>query len=42
VSGTTSLGWDVLDSPETPGGCWGDSAIETRLVSSSDGAVGRL
>jgi cold shock protein len=27
------LGWGVLDSPETPGGCWTHfSAIETRRV----------
>ena len=27
------LGWGVLDSPETPGGCWAHySAIETPLI----------
>jgi CspA family cold shock protein len=30
------LGWGVLDSPETPGGCWTHySVIETRRVGSS-------
>ena len=30
------LGWGVLDSPETPGGCWTHYAvIETRRVASS-------
>ena len=30
------LGWGVLDSPETPGGCWTHySVIETRRVESS-------
>ena len=30
------LGWGVLDSPETPGGCWTHCAvIETRRVASS-------
>lgn len=31
------LGWGVLDSPETPGGCWAHfSTIETREIASSD------
>jgi CspA family cold shock protein len=33
------LGWGVLDSPETPGGCWTHfSNIETPYVGSVDGA----
>jgi CspA family cold shock protein len=32
------LGWGVLDSAETPGGCWTHfSAIETPYVGSVDG-----
>jgi len=32
------LGWGVLDSPETPGGCWIHySAIETRLLAPVEG-----
>ena len=32
------LGWGVLDSPETPGGCWTHfSNIETPYVASVDG-----
>jgi CspA family cold shock protein len=36
-----ALGWGVLDSPETPGGCWTHYAvIETRrAVSSHEGEV---
>ena len=31
-------GWGVLDSPETPGGCWTHcSVIETRRAASSHG-----
>jgi CspA family cold shock protein len=33
------LGWGVLDSPETPGGCWTHfSAIDTPLLGQIDGA----
>jgi CspA family cold shock protein len=31
-------GWGVLDSPETPGGCWTHySVIETPLISLAEG-----
>jgi CspA family cold shock protein len=34
------LGWGVLDSPETPGGCWVHfSMIVTPIVSASPGRV---
>ena len=33
------LGWGVLDSPDTPGGCWTHfSNVETPSVGSADGA----
>ena len=33
------LGWGVLDSPETPGGCWAHySVIESRLLAQVDGS----
>jgi len=33
------LGWGVLDSPETPGGCWTHySTIHTRPLGQVDGA----
>lgn len=33
------VGWGVLDSPETPGGCWTHyTAIDTPLVGRIDGA----
>lgn len=34
------LGWGVLDSPETPGGCWTHfSVVETPYLGSMDGAA---
>ncbi len=36
------LGWGVLDSPQTPGGCWAHfSAIETPVVFQEPGLIAR-
>lgn len=34
------LGWGVIDSPETPGGCWAHfTAMETPVIGYLDGAT---